>query len=61
MSIILPHDDQHELNIQLGTSIDELIRQLGDFPGSATLADHYGDVDLLLVFRTQPEPRPRTV
>ncbi len=46
---------EHEIDLCLGTGLAEIIAVLGELPSDVVLSDHYGDVDLSLIFR-QPPP-----
>jgi uncharacterized repeat protein (TIGR03917 family) len=45
----------HELTIRPGADIGDLAAILAGLPADAFLTEHFGDVDVILVFRNVPE------
>ncbi|ABD10415.1 hypothetical protein ThrDRAFT_03761 [Frankia casuarinae] len=44
----------HTLTIRPGADVGDLAVILGDLPADAVFAEHFGDVDLVLIFRQDP-------
>lgn len=51
MTIVAAADGTYEVDLPLGTTVAETIRTLRAVPQDATLFEHFGDVDLIAVFR----------
>ena len=50
------HAADHELTVAPGATAAELAARLLAVPAGAVFTDHYGDVDLTVVFRQLPPP-----
>jgi uncharacterized repeat protein (TIGR03917 family) len=54
MNIVAAFGGAYEIEVPPGTTAAELIRTLHTLPTDAALIEHFGDVDLVAVFRARP-------
>ncbi|WP_007508761.1 hypothetical protein [Pseudofrankia saprophytica] len=47
-------DTGHELTIRPGADVGDLVAILADLPPDAFFTEHFGDIDVVLVFRHLP-------